>query len=178
MLEAVLKGLRLGRLRAAKAAGTAALAGCALLHISLTWFSPMNTSRTFPFPSPGWAGVAPISACLPGAEARAGGTALAAPWGVARGRARRGPRGAGRRIHRLFDGQIDAVVVINADDLHLDLLSLREVVLDVVHVGIGDLRNVHQPGPAAGQRHKRAEFCDSCHFSFQDRTNTKLHTFC
>ena len=39
----------------------------------------------------------------------------------------------------LPDGQIDAVGLVDADDLDLDLLSLAEMVAHLVHIGIGDL---------------------------------------
>ena len=63
----------------------------------------------------------------------------------------RGARRPGRGIHGLFDGQIDAVVFSDSDDLDLDLLSLGEMVFHIVHIGIGDLRDVHQTRASAGQ---------------------------
>lgn len=64
--------------------------------------------------------------------------------------------------------RIDPVVFINADHLHLDLLSLGQVFIDVADVGIGDFGNVHQPGFSPGQRYKCAEFGDSRDLSFQN----------
>ena len=46
----------------------------------------------------------------------------------------------------------------------------------IVDIAVGDLRNMYQAGLAALQGHKSAEFCDACHFSFYNRTYTKLHT--
>ena len=48
-------------------------------------------------------------------------------------------RGAGRGIHSLFDGEVDAAVLVNADDLDLDLLPFLEMILHIVDIGIGDL---------------------------------------
>ena len=47
--------------------------------------------------------------------------------------------GAGRGIHSLFDGEVDAAVLVNADDLDLDLLPFLEMILHIVDIGIGDL---------------------------------------
>ena len=47
--------------------------------------------------------------------------------------------GAGRGIHSLFDGEVDAAVLVNADDLGLDLLPFLEMILHIVDIGIGDL---------------------------------------
>ena len=100
--------------------------------------------------------------------------AAAVPAGPAAGPAL--SRGAGRGIHGLFDGEVDAAVLVDADDLDLDLLPFLQMILHVVDVGVGDLRDVHQTRLAFRQGDERAELCDACDLSFQNRTNTKLHS--
>lgn len=95
---------------------------------------------------------------------------------VSRSSRTRGPLGPGRGGGGLFDGQVDAVIVINTDDLDFDFLPLREVVFHIIDIRIGDLGDVNQTGPAAGQRYERPKFCDACHLSIYNRTYTKLHT--
>ena len=63
--------------------------------------------------------------------------AAGVPAGAAHGTAL--TRGAGRGIHSLFDGEVDAAVLVNADDLDLDLLPFLEMILHIVDIGIGDL---------------------------------------
>ncbi len=69
------------------------------------------------------------------AEAGAGGTAL-----------RSGGRG-----RSLLDGQIDAARVVNTEQLDGDCLPLGQMLTDVIDIGIGDFRNMYQPGAASGQ---------------------------
>ena len=76
----------------------------------------------------------------------------------------------------LLDRQVDAVGLVNADDLDLDLLSLLQMLRDLADIGISDLRDVHQTGATLRQRHERAKLSDTRNFSVQDRSNTKLHT--
>ena len=83
--------------------------------------------------------------------------------------------GTGRRIHSLFNGEVDTAVLVDADDLDLDLLPFLQMILYIVYIGIGDLRDVHQPRFALGQRDESAELRDACDLSFHNRTNTKLH---
>ena len=76
----------------------------------------------------------------------------------------------------LLDRQVDAVGLVNADDLDLDLLSLLQMLRDLIDIGISDLRDVHQTGATLRQRHERAKLGNTRNFSVQDRSNTKLHT--
>ena len=72
---------------------------------------------------------------------RSGGLAAEAAAGVPAGAAHRTALacGAGPGIHSLFDGEVDAAVLVNADDLDLDLLPFLEMILHIVDIGIGDL---------------------------------------
>lgn len=88
-----------------------------------------------------------------------------------------GVLGTGRRGCGLLDGQIDAACLVDAHDLDLDLLAFRQEVLYVGHVGVGDLRDVDQTGPSAGQGHKCAEFGDTFDVSFQDCAYTDFHMY-
>ena len=76
----------------------------------------------------------------------------------------------------LLDRQVNAVGLVNADDLDLDLLSLLQMLRDLADIGISDLRDVHQTGTTLRQRHESAKLSDTRNFSVQDRSNTKLHT--
>ena len=88
-----------------------------------------------------------------------------------------GVLGTGRRGCGLLDGQIDAACLVDAHDLDLNLLAFRQEVLHVGHVGVGDLRDVDQTGPSAGQGHKCAEFGDTFDVSFQDCAYTDFHMY-
>ena len=86
------------------------------------------------------------------------------------------PGGALRRIIDLLNGEIDPVGLVDADDLDLDLLTLLQIIADLIDIGIGDLGDVHQSGAALRQRHKRTKLRDSRYLTVQNGPNTKLHT--
>ena len=54
-------------------------------------------------------------------------------------------------IMNLLDGEVDTAVLVDADDLDLDLLPFLQMILYIVDIGIGDLRDMHQPRLALGQ---------------------------
>jgi hypothetical protein len=91
----------------------------------------------------------------------------------------------GAAVHRLsgghgeraLDGQID-LVVVEPDDHDLHVLPLGEVVVDVVHIGVRDLGDVHHAGRVVRQRHERAELGETFDLAVQNCTNCKLHTAC
>ena len=68
--------------------------------------------------------------------------------------------GALRRGQRLFDGKIQ-LSVLDSKELYLNVLPLLQEIMDIVDIGIGDLRNMYQAGLAALQGHKSAEFCNT-----------------
>ena len=78
--------------------------------------------------------------------------------------------GTGRGRRGLLDGEIDALAVIDTDDLDLDLLSFLKVVVDVIDVRIGDFRDMYQSGLIVRQRNECAELGDAGNFTFQDGT--------
>ena len=49
----------------------------------------------------------------------------------------------GHQVHHpaegLLDGQVDAVVVVDADDLYLDLLALGQQIVNIIDIGIRNL---------------------------------------
>ena len=75
----------------------------------------------------------------------------------------------------LFDRQVDPVGLVNANDLHFDFLSLVEVIRHLIYIGIGDLRNMYQPGLSVRQGYKSPEFCDTRNLAVNDGPNSKLH---
>ena len=44
-----------------------------------------------------------------------------------------------RRRQRRLDGEIDSAVIVQTDDLNSHILTLRQVLPDIVYVGVGDL---------------------------------------
>ena len=86
-----------------------------------------------------------------------------------------GALGPGRRGRGFLHGQIDPSCLVDADHLHFDRLSFAEHVADIGHVGMGDLRDVDQTGPPAGQGDERTEFGDAFDGSFQDCAYTDFH---
>ena len=75
----------------------------------------------------------------------------------------------------LLDGQVDLPVVPYAYDLDLHRLSILDIVVNVVHKGIGDLRDVYQSALAFRQGHKCAELCDARDLAFDYHSHLKLH---
>ncbi|NCB29567.1 MAG: RagB/SusD family nutrient uptake outer membrane protein, partial [Clostridia bacterium] len=66
---------------------------------------------------------------------------------------------------RFFDGQIDSALVINIDNFDGDLLTFRKKVLDIVDIGVGDLRDVHHSRFALRQCDKSTKLGDSRNFA-------------
>ena len=62
----------------------------------------------------------------------------------------RSPGGTLRRIIYLFNGEIDSVGLVNANDFNLDLLSLLQVIADLIDIGISNLGDVDQAGAPSG----------------------------
>ena len=86
--------------------------------------------------------------------------------------------GTGRRGRSFLDGEIDAPGLVDVDDLDLYGLPLGEKVADVLHIGMGDLRDVDQTGAAPGQGDERAELGDTFDGSFQNCAYTDFHKWC
>ena len=78
-------------------------------------------------------------------------------------------------LRGFFDGEVDAADLIDADDLHLDLLPHLQKVAHLIDVGVGDLGNMYQTGLAARQGDERAEFHDPGDLALQDRPNSDIH---
>ena len=78
-------------------------------------------------------------------------------------------------FHSFFDGKVDTAGIVNTDDLDLHLISLVQMLTDIIHIGIGDFRNVNQTGFALRQGDERAKFSNTGNLSLYDRTNTELH---
>ena len=74
-----------------------------------------------------------------------------------------GPLGALRGRQGLLDGQVQ-LAVLDGQELYLDGLPLLQEIMDIVDIGIGDLRNMYKAGSSALQRHKGAEFGDAGDF--------------
>ena len=74
-------------------------------------------------------------------------------------------------LHR----QVDTIVFVNADDLHRYRLALIEVLVNVVDIGVSNLRNVDEAGTVLRQRNKCAKLGDPSHLSFQNGSNFKPH---
>ena len=49
------------------------------------------------------------------------------------------------------------------------------MILYIIYVGVGDLRDMHQTRPALRQGDESAELCDACDLPLYNRTNTELH---
>ena len=64
------------------------------------------------------------------------------------------------RLLRPLDGKADLARRVNADDLDLDVLPLRQMIVDVADICIGDLRNVHHARAVFRQGDEYSEFCD------------------
>ena len=63
-----------------------------------------------------------------------------------------------------IEGRIDTTTAPQLEtELKADLDGVTDlqIVVDVVDVGVGDLRNMYQAGLAALQGHKSAEFCNT-----------------
>ena len=69
-----------------------------------------------------------------------------------------------RRRQGLFDGKIQ-LPILNGSQLYFNDLSLLKKIMDVVDIGIGNLRNMYKAGFSALQRYKSAEFGDAGYFS-------------
>ena len=69
-----------------------------------------------------------------------------------------------------FDGQVDLAVFI-ADDHHLHILTLGQMLADVADIGVGDLRNMYHAGLVLRQGNERAEIGDGLDFAFENGSN-------
>ena len=65
-----------------------------------------------------------------------------------------------KMIAENYDGKIQ-LSVLDSKELYLNVLPLLQEIMDIVDIGIGDLRNMYQAGLAALQGHKSAEFCNT-----------------
>src|SRR5699024_6692533 len=110
-------------------------------------------------------GTAFVSPALPLIVAGASGTLLAG-CGIPRSR---------RRIHRALHGKADLSILVDIEDFDLDRLILRHIIANLLDEGGGYLGNMYHSRASSGQFHKRTEFCDPRHFSFQDHSYLKLH---
>ena len=89
-------------------------------------------------------------------------------------RARRISRARGARLS-LLDGEIDLPCLVDTEDLYLDGVTDLQIVVDVVDVGVGNLRNMYKTALAAGKQYERSEFGDACDFAFLNRSDFQLY---
>ena len=76
---------------------------------------------------------------------------------------------------RTLDGQIDAAVFINSKNLDLHALPLLQMIVNVVHIGVRDLGDVHEAGLVVPQGHKCSEFGYSGNLTLVNFSNFQLH---
>ena len=77
-----------------------------------------------------------------------------------------------------IEGRIDTTTAPQLEtELKADLDGVTDlqIVVDVVDVGVGDLRNMYKTALAAGKQYERSEFGDACDFAFLNRSDFQLH---
>ena len=72
---------------------------------------------------------------------------------------------AGRDRHQGLAAQLDAVLVVDADDLHLDLVAHPDHVIDAADVAVVEFRDVAQAVAARRNLDERAELLDARHLA-------------
>ena len=79
------------------------------------------------------------------------------------------------RAQDLLHGKTDFSVFPNAEDFYFHHLALRDKITDFLDKRGGYFRDMYHTGFTALQLHERAKLRDARYFSFENRSNLKLH---
>ena len=80
-----------------------------------------------------------------------------------------------RRLLGLLDGKIDLSSRVNGNDLHLDLLTNGEMLVDIADIGMGHFRDMYHTALVAGQGDKCAKLGNARYLSFYNGSYFELH---
>ena len=77
---------------------------------------------------------------------------------------------------RLLEREVHlSIGTVDIEDFDLDLLIHLEMVVDVAHILVRDLRDMHQPGPSPFDLHERPEIRNPYDGPFHDRPRRNCH---